>query len=30
LRLPTADLDPAWRKGLVQPDAFVTVVYNTL
>jgi glyoxylase-like metal-dependent hydrolase (beta-lactamase superfamily II) len=27
---PTADLDPAWGKGLVQPDAFVTVVYNTL
>jgi len=27
---PTADLDPAWGKGFVQPDAFVTIVYNTL
>jgi cyclase len=27
---PTADLDPAWGTGFVQPDAFVTVVYNTL
>jgi glyoxylase-like metal-dependent hydrolase (beta-lactamase superfamily II) len=27
---PTADLDPAWGKGFVQPDAFVTTVYNTL
>ena len=27
---PTADLDPAWGKGFVEPDAFVTTVYNTL
>jgi glyoxylase-like metal-dependent hydrolase (beta-lactamase superfamily II) len=27
---PTADLDPAWGTGFVQPDAFVTVVYSTL
>ena len=27
---PTADLDPVWGKGFVQPDAFVTIVYNTL
>jgi hypothetical protein len=27
---PTADPDPAWGKGLVPPDAFVTIVYNTL
>jgi glyoxylase-like metal-dependent hydrolase (beta-lactamase superfamily II) len=27
---PTADLDPAWGKGFVQPDEFVTIVYNTL
>jgi glyoxylase-like metal-dependent hydrolase (beta-lactamase superfamily II) len=27
---PTADLDPAWGRGFVQPDAFVTTVYNTL
>ena len=27
---PTADLDPAWGTGLMQPDAFVSVVYNTL
>ena len=27
---PTADLDPAWGTGFVQPDAFVTIVYNTL
>jgi len=27
---PTADLDPAWGKGFVEADAFVTTVYNTL
>jgi glyoxylase-like metal-dependent hydrolase (beta-lactamase superfamily II) len=27
---PTVDLDPAWGQGFVQPDAFVTAVYNTL
>ena len=27
---PTADLDPVWGQGFVQPDAFVTIVYNTL
>ena len=27
---PTADLDPAWGKGFVQPDEFVAIVYNTL
>ena len=27
---PTAELDPAWGKGVVQPDTFVTIVYNTL
>jgi cyclase len=26
----TADLDPAWGKGFVEADAFVTSVYNTL
>jgi glyoxylase-like metal-dependent hydrolase (beta-lactamase superfamily II) len=27
---PTADLDATWGKGFVQPDMFVTSVYNTL
>lgn len=27
---PTADLDAAWGKGFMQPDAFVSLVYNTL
>jgi cyclase len=27
---PTADLDAAWGKGFVQPDAFVSSVYSTL
>jgi glyoxylase-like metal-dependent hydrolase (beta-lactamase superfamily II) len=27
---PTADLDGAWGKGFVQPDMFVTLVYNSL
>jgi glyoxylase-like metal-dependent hydrolase (beta-lactamase superfamily II) len=27
---PTADLDATWGKGFIQPDAFVTLVYNTL
>jgi glyoxylase-like metal-dependent hydrolase (beta-lactamase superfamily II) len=27
---PTADLDAAWGKGFMQPDVFVTIVYNTL
>ena len=27
---PTADLDAQWGKGFTQPDAFVTLVYNTL
>jgi glyoxylase-like metal-dependent hydrolase (beta-lactamase superfamily II) len=27
---PTADLDAVWGKGFMQPDPFVTIVYNTL
>jgi glyoxylase-like metal-dependent hydrolase (beta-lactamase superfamily II) len=27
---PSADLDATWGKGSMQPDAFVTLVYNTL
>jgi glyoxylase-like metal-dependent hydrolase (beta-lactamase superfamily II) len=27
---PTADLDAAWAHGLIKPDDFVTIVYNTL
>ncbi len=27
---PTADLDAVWGKGFVEPDAFVTSVYETL
>ena len=27
---PTADLDPTWGKGFMQPDDFVAIVYNTL
>jgi glyoxylase-like metal-dependent hydrolase (beta-lactamase superfamily II) len=27
---PTAAFDAAWGKGFVQPDFFVTIVYNTL
>lgn len=27
---PTSDLDAAWGKGMMKPDMFVTVVYNTL
>jgi glyoxylase-like metal-dependent hydrolase (beta-lactamase superfamily II) len=27
---PTADFDAAWGKGFIQPDAFVSLVYNTL
>jgi len=27
---PTADLDATWGKGFMQPDVFVTIVYNTL
>lgn len=27
---PTADLDSAWAHGSIQPDTFVTLVYNTL
>jgi cyclase len=27
---PTADLDPVWGKGFMQPDFFVTIVYNTV
>ena len=27
---PTADLDQAWGKGFVGPDAFVSIVYTTL
>jgi glyoxylase-like metal-dependent hydrolase (beta-lactamase superfamily II) len=27
---PTTDLDSTWGKGLIQPDAFVAMVYNTL
>jgi cyclase len=27
---PTADLDSAWGKGFMGPDAFVSLIYNTL
>jgi glyoxylase-like metal-dependent hydrolase (beta-lactamase superfamily II) len=27
---PTAELDPVWGKGFISPDAFTTLVYNTL
>ena len=27
---PTADLDPTWGKGFLNPDMFVGIVYNTL
>lgn len=27
---PTADLDPAWGTGFIQPDVFVSMVYGTL
>ena len=27
---PTADLDAVWGKGFMTPEAFVTLVYNTL
>jgi glyoxylase-like metal-dependent hydrolase (beta-lactamase superfamily II) len=27
---PTADLDPVWGKGFMQPNVFVQIVYNTL
>jgi glyoxylase-like metal-dependent hydrolase (beta-lactamase superfamily II) len=27
---PTSDLDQIWAKGMMKPDMFVTVVYNTL
>jgi cyclase len=27
---PTSDLDSTWAKGMLKPDMFVTVVYNTL
>jgi glyoxylase-like metal-dependent hydrolase (beta-lactamase superfamily II) len=27
---PTAEFDAAWGKGFIQPDAFVSIVYNTL
>ncbi len=27
---PTKDLDAAWGRGFMQPDFFVTIVYNTL
>ena len=27
---PTADLDAVWAKGVVKPDLFVTLIYNTL
>lgn len=27
---PTAEFDATWGKGFTQPDAFVTLVYNTL
>jgi cyclase len=27
---PTSDLDATWAKGTIQPDVFVTLVYNTL
>jgi cyclase len=29
-RKPTADLDAQWGRGFMQPDLFVTIVYNTL
>jgi hypothetical protein len=27
---PTAEFDAAWGQALIQPDAFVSIVYNTL
>lgn len=27
---PTAEFDPVWGMGFMQPDVFVTIVYNTL
>jgi glyoxylase-like metal-dependent hydrolase (beta-lactamase superfamily II) len=27
---PTAEFDATWGKGLIQPDVFVSIVYNTL
>jgi|RhiMethySRZTD1v2_1073278.scaffolds.fasta_scaffold66052_2 glyoxylase-like metal-dependent hydrolase (beta-lactamase superfamily II) len=27
---PTTEFDAAWGQGLIQPDAFVSIVYNTL
>jgi glyoxylase-like metal-dependent hydrolase (beta-lactamase superfamily II) len=27
---PTKDLDATWGKGFLQPNQFVTIVYNTL
>ena len=27
---PTADLDATWGKGFMQPNDFVTLVYNTV
>lgn len=27
---PPADLDATWGKGFMAPDAFVTIIYNTL
>jgi cyclase len=27
---PSADLDPTWGKGFMQPNGFVTLVYNTV
>jgi cyclase len=27
---PTTELDAQWGKGFVQPDMFVTIVYNSL
>ena len=27
---PTAEFDAAWGTGLIQPDAFASIVYNTI
>jgi len=27
---PTAQFDATWGNGLIQPDVFVSIVYNTL
>ena len=27
---PTSEFDATWGQGLIQPDVFVSIVYNTL